>query len=47
MSKRETNKELIVSVQATLPELTPAELRLVVGGIPGVRGTGGGGGYGY
>ena len=47
MSKRETSKELIVTVHATLPELTPAELRLVVGGIPGVRGTGGGGGSRY
>ena len=47
MSKRETNKELTVSVRATLPELTPAELRLVTGGIPGVRGTGTGGGSGY
>lgn len=48
MSKRETKKELVVSALATLPELTPAQLRLVVGGIPGVRGTGsGGGGYGH
>ena len=47
MNKREAKKELTVSVRATLPELTPAELRLVVGGIPGVRGTGGGTGYGY
>jgi hypothetical protein len=47
MSKRETTRKQIVRVRRpSSRELTPAELRLVVGGIPGVRGTGGGGGGG-
>ena len=32
MSKREITKKQIVSVRPSLRELTPAELRLVVGG---------------
>ncbi|HEX7277279.1 MAG TPA: hypothetical protein VF244_07875 [Acidimicrobiales bacterium] len=44
MSKREITKKQIVTVRPSLRELSPAELRLVVGGIPGIRGTGGGAG---
>ena len=43
MRKSPTEK---LEARKTFPALSPAELRLVVGGIPGVRGTGsGGGGY--
>lgn len=47
MSKRDETKNLTLK-RETLPALTPEELRQVVGGIPGVRGTGSGGdGYRY
>ena len=46
MRKPETPKQPDLT-RVTFPVLSDSRLRLVVGGIPGIRGTGGGAGTAY